>query len=66
MLLLNLFPNFIIMIYVIGSSFSSLATVLTLIKYNIDVTVIDVGKKNNNTKQKHIKNLMFKELDNIN
>ena len=65
MLLLNLFPNFIIMIYVIGSSFSSLATVLTLIKYNIDVTVIDVGKKNN-TKQKHIKNLMFKELDNIN
>lgn len=48
------------MIYVIGSSFSSLATVLTLIKYNIDVTVIDVGKKNNNTKQKHIKNLLKK------
>ena len=37
------------MIYIVGSGFSSLAAVLTFLKYDLDVTVLDVGKKNKNS-----------------
>ena len=46
------------MIYVIGSGFSSLAAVLTLLKFDMEVTVIDVGKKFDNTEQILVKNLL--------
>ena len=46
------------MIYVIGSGFSSLAAVLTLLKFDMEVTIIDVGKKFDNTEQILVKNLL--------